>query len=475
MPSRSRKRAAKRVKGEESGDVSSCLSHTASEPVDSGSDEHHSPPTLAQNLPVEILSEIFAYAIPTTVPPLIKAATLPQWRAYFSLIFPLNLAVVCRTWRLTTLQTPALWTSIFIEVHSAPSRALKALGRCLSTLLDRSSGSRLGLRVGIYFSGTFQFAMACNAVQPLLECQRRWECVEIKFEESEKPKGGLVLNVGKLAMLKSLELHGGFWETHSHVGQPTTDESAAFLDLQLPLLRALNLRNLRQNARMPLVMAAHNLEELIISVNMVEQARRPPICLEHLKKLTIVSTCWSSDVLGSFRCPSLEELVLDGMTDRSFEELHRFVQSSAMFLRVLRVSVMRYFSPGLDLLTHLFQVLTMQTKLAVLAIAAEKAEKEGRLDEALLMHLLSRSDPCTFRCCPNLEDLHICGVLGHEATFSRLVRRRWHVSPRSIRKMRFHNCWTFHKQGPPHERLIRIEDESDYKEEGLDIEATYAY
>jgi len=427
-------------------------------------------PSAAQHLPLDILSEIFTYAIPTTYSPFFKAANLTQWRAYFSNIFPLNLAVVCRAWRHATLFTSGLWTAFFIEIHSASSRALKVLRNCLCVLLKKSVQTELGLKVGIRFSGTFQFAKACDAVRPLLDCQRRWESVEVCFDKKAEPVGGMTLNVSEFVLLKELLLHGAYWEAQAARPGQHAEGQNVDQELLLPALRALRLFDLQRSTRMSLVAAARNLEELEISINVEERPLGPPLRLESLKKLTVVDICQDSDVLGSLQCPSLEELSLDGMVGPSFRRLRRFIHFSAATLQTLKLAMGQYggHTPTRDDVQHLQGILATQTQLKILSVTASKQ----MLDEAILNGLKSVNEVGMFRCCPNLEDLYLCGILGSEQAFTDLVHARWNARRRTIRSMAFHNCRTVHKQGPPHDGLRLIHDVCDCKEEGLMLEVT---
>ncbi len=184
----------------------------------------------------------------------------------------------------------------------------------------------MGLKVGIRFSGTFQFAKACDAVRPLLDCQRRWESVEVCFDKKAEPVGGMTLNVSEFVLLKELLLHGAYWEGEvARRAGPHAEGQNVDQELLLPALRALRLFDLQRSTRMSLVAAARNLEELEISINVEERPLGPPLRLESLKKLTVVDICQDSDVLGSLQCPNLEELSLDGMVGPSFRRLRRFI------------------------------------------------------------------------------------------------------------------------------------------------------
>ncbi len=211
----------------------------------------------AQHIPIEILSDIFILSIPTSYAPFVKAATLQQWRTFFSNVFPMNLTGICRAWRQAALCTRALWSTWYMEIHNPSRKALSMLEFFLKWFLRRSRSCTI--TCCIRFTGTFEVARACNSIRCLLDHQDRWEEVEVSFGKELGENQEFILDPAKLSSLRDLRVDGSFWDC------------VRILDIgNIPLLsclRSLKLVNLRALTYVGLIFAASSLAELSIHVS----------------------------------------------------------------------------------------------------------------------------------------------------------------------------------------------------------------
>jgi F-box-like len=95
--------------------------------------------TPAEELPDEIISQIFLYSVSDTIDISLESFQYPSE--------PWNLACVCWRWRRITLDTPALWNNISFSLLSTTEEDYQSLLRVLKIVLARTGNSLVSLQV----------------------------------------------------------------------------------------------------------------------------------------------------------------------------------------------------------------------------------------------------------------------------------------------------------------------------------------
>ncbi|KLO14882.1 hypothetical protein SCHPADRAFT_996258 [Schizopora paradoxa] len=410
-------------------------------------------PFAPQHLPFEILTEIFTFAVPTNYDPYRLECSLSQWTSFHTDIFPLNVAVVCRTWRRAAILTDELWTTLYVELHNASNKSFTSLKRYLRVLLNKFTGDDVrekrywGLRIGVRFH------------------QRRWERIDLSFDHQASFGDTLTLKMADLTSLEELQLQGTNWAIQfptRSVGEWKVTETVT-----LSKLRTLRLLDLAQHCRSGLFLAAQNVEELEMSVNKYEPNPWRPFRLHKLKKLTINDKSARTDVLANLECPELKELYLAGASRPTFTELLDFVSRASVKLEVLDFAMWDSFEPGVLGMMTLLDVLVIQESLKELSVRGR------RVKDGCFLRALATWDPEEEPFyCPLLSKLYLSGILSKANIFTEFVNKRCRTQDGTVFQMTFHNCKITNESGPPHHKMHSIEGVERGKEEGLELFVT---
>lgn len=436
--------------------------------------------SLAQHFPVEVLSEIFIRGIPTYVLPFLLVATPDQWRAFFSDVFPMNLTRISRSWRYAALNTRCLWSTWFIEIQSPSTMALSMLNLFLKRFISRSG--TLTLKPHIRLNGSFDSVQACASVAPILECQERWEDVDICFGEAEGDSRS-VLDFAKLSTLQGLTLQGSLWECHG--GDPGIFDTLPIAENtpKLSSLRSAKLFHLLPPTYFSILSAAPNLTDLTIYIrdDIDNLANVRCAVLPCLRRLALQRSSLQPNVTMAH--VSLLELlkfqVLEELSINSLSLPHPL----AMFVVFLHengpgdtLTSLRLFNgPGphdpslVDQLygSNAFVLHHLLPKLRSLRFLEVYGEPNPML-LSFLTHTVD--DDANLRICPLLEEVILEGASGREFQFTELVTARWNAPRRCIRAITFLNCEVTSVLSVNHPRsLLGIPGVDTCLQEGLEL------
>ncbi|KAF8332521.1 hypothetical protein F5887DRAFT_894478, partial [Amanita rubescens] len=104
-----------------------------------------SPPTTIHSLPLEILSEIFIFALPTDQE-LYRRSQSYEGR---NMIYPtLVFCAVCSSWRFLAFSTPRLWNTVLIHIpHDINEAQAKRKATHLAQWIERSCSLPITLHI----------------------------------------------------------------------------------------------------------------------------------------------------------------------------------------------------------------------------------------------------------------------------------------------------------------------------------------
>ncbi|KLO18213.1 hypothetical protein SCHPADRAFT_125154 [Schizopora paradoxa] len=299
-------------------------------------------PSVAHLLPLEVLHEIFLHAVPSEHHGAVRAATLQQWRTFFSNVFPVNLTLVCRSWRAAAIDTPGIWSSWYMEVHSPSKKALLVMKRFLECVFGRSL--TVNLTIHLRFTGTFDFLQACDAIGPILEYQERWEDVDIDFGVEQGCKNDLVCPLGtyRLQSLRNLRLTGRQWDPH----RSPPDTPHPHPSRRMPRLHVLKLDSVHNNAIFNLVSTSESLSELSICLH-EDYGSRIRLDLPALRRLGLRKAHYYEgnrfpSILSNFHCSSLQELSIENISNFSPHEYSEFITRNDLTNTLLSLRLLFY-------------------------------------------------------------------------------------------------------------------------------------
>lgn len=444
----SRKKARTRQK--QSSDISE----------DTQTSEIQDGPSTAQRLPFEVLSEIFLYSAPTSYHPYIKAATLSQWKAFFANIFPMNIATVCRSWREAALNTDSLWSTMFIEVHSASSKAIHIMECFLRLMLRRSK--RCTLTCCIRFSGTYDRDLVADAVRLLLDYQERWKWVEIDLGAHDVRKaltmGPMQLDLLKLNALETLAIHGDHWLCCAEQTPVRYPRNAARITPCLGSIRIVHLLDMRASDLFVLLVSAPCLEELEIRRHKYDRGDAlpgGPIPLSNLQRLKITYprsfTVYPDIFLANLVSERLEELCLVYPVDNGIPPLPAFVaHNQPPTIRALHLDFRgSHLTEGdLDGLIQSMQLLPSLSSLILIWPSYGRSTDAGGMIGRLCAtgNMAGDNDSVL---CPALTCLHLENMLVRPNLAAQMINTRWRQTFRTIESITLTACCDSSKRHRP--------------------------
>lgn len=424
-------------------------------------------PSHARQLPFEVLSEIFLHSIPSTYQRTVKAATLQQWRAFFSSTFPVNLTNVCRSWRHAALNTPGVWSTWYLEVHSPSQKALAIMKRFLMCVLARPDSNKLTCHVRL--TGTFDFHRGCDAVRPIMEYQERWEDVDIDVgnQNSEKktPIWPLQVDIAKLSSLKVLRLTGwqGFHVGFGHGPDFPPSQTAH----RMRSLHSLELVKILQLTSFALLDASPNLSELSVHLHESIVAGRS-VNLPVLRRLVVKNTGHLRNdaflpFLNRMECKSLKELSVENILLPFPRHCLDFVNRNELgeSLSSLRLQFNPFYEASGEDEDGIFLLLGHATALRELTVYCTLSNQ--------FLSAWSIFAEGRFSWCPLLERLVLGCMKGGAREFTDLVSKRCNGPDRCIKSMAFHGCHVLPFRGPK-QLLLHIPGVGSYIQEGLRLE-----
>ncbi len=429
-------------------------------------------PSLAQHLPVEILSEIFLHSIPTSHTPFVQAATLKQWPAFFSSVFPMNLAVTSRSWRHAALNTRGLWSTCFIDLQGPTPDALAML-KCFLKHFVRRSGD-YALKPHIRFAGSFDSVQACDSIGPLLECQDRWEDAEIRFGEAAEDAPGVALDITKLTSLQGLTVQGSSWSCIAvDLGIFDTDQPLSQNTPKLSSLRSAKLIDLPAPTYLLVLFAAPDLTELILHIrdDIEDILIGRPIVLPALRRLEFNRSRPGESrisLLQLFKVRVLEGLSVGGLSFTQQFTMFEFTEGNGGGLGVTLTSLrLRIFnSPTSQLGPNIILLLSRLQSLRSLEIHGDRIF-------ALVAMLGAMSHDDKPYLCPFSEELVLGGQTGRPLHYTSLVRQRWNAPHRCIRTITFVDCEVSSNVGSA-SALSEISGVDTCVQEGLKLDFRHA-
>ncbi|KAK0207150.1 hypothetical protein DFS33DRAFT_647556 [Desarmillaria ectypa] len=152
----------------------------------------------ARRVPLEILTEIFIYAVETN----------PSFYNTFDLATePWSLSQVCRTWRVAALNfCPSIWNSMSIHTPKLGEMVKRDYSSILSTALDRASHKSEGYVFHLSVSETEADEAVTNGVLDLLlQRSRSWEDARLSIPMTMLP--ALSAATGKLDILTCCHIY----------------------------------------------------------------------------------------------------------------------------------------------------------------------------------------------------------------------------------------------------------------------------
>ncbi|KLO05401.1 hypothetical protein SCHPADRAFT_911069 [Schizopora paradoxa] len=395
--------------------------------------EHEQSPTVAQLLPLDVLREVFLHAIPSGYHASVKAATLGQWRSFFSNIFPVNLTLVCRSWRAAAIDTPGIWSKWYINVHSPSQKALLIMKRFLACVIGRSDAVNLTLH--LWFTGTFDGVRACDAVSPIMKYQERWEDVDIDLGKGLEDNPVCRIYSSRLHSLRRLRLIGPQWTCYR-----TETRTAPSSRLDVPPIHILHLDNL-QSATLHSISNFQQLSELSICLH-EDFRNHGSLKLPALRRLGIRKAFYYKgdrfhSILSNMECNSLQELSIENTNTLSLQGYIDFVvrnglANTLLSLRLIFAVFHLHGHHPEDAENDIISLLRLLTSLRRLAIF--KGMNGGSLS-AMTSVTAGR-----FQLCPLLEELVLDYVKADEHLFADLVNARWNEPGRCIKSMTFLRC-----------------------------------
>jgi len=412
-------------------------------------------PSLAQHLPIEILSEVFLYNIPSSYPPFEKISTLQYWRAFYSQVFPMNLTRTCRSWRHAALNNPSLWSTWFMEMHNLPKKALSMLKCFLERFISRSYGFRL--RFHIRLTGRFDSVEACKSIGPLLGHQDRWEEAECHFEEQPGDVAESSLDFSKLSLLQELRIKGSHWScigVDPGILEPNVplSENAS----KLSFLRSVEVIDIKCVTYVSIISTALNLTELIFNVR--DEVSVPiRIFVPTLRKLVVQNAHLrigadeiEISLLSILECTALEELHMDNLPHIPFDHIYAFALRCDLpnTLLSLRFQFADGYQPSRLNETSSLTIISVLHSLRSLAIHGELS--------SFTVVLLSVADVDPDVLCPLLEQLTLEKITSEDIYYTALVTARWNAQHRCIKQFSFLDCKVTSKSSPGLSRGLTI-------------------
>ncbi|KAJ6617633.1 hypothetical protein B0H10DRAFT_2032296 [Mycena sp. CBHHK59/15] len=341
-------------------------------------DQQHSPPI--QNLPPELLCEIFAFTLPQMHE---HSPSAPQMHES-----PWVLGHVCRHWRTLALACPVLW-SCFVIASNMPARALPVLQQ----QLERAGGAPLDVLFR-WNKGDFWKAHTDEARSALIAHCARWRRLYLQIATVyHMPQVQLAAARGNVPLLRELVCTG---------------EALRYLKDGL-VADAPNLR------KVVLGDSGNRVNDITYSSLFPDPAAS--LTLRHLRRLTVTN----DKFLDCLVAPALEDLRIGGAIDRVLP----FVQRSSCTLTHLTLRACRTSAPVVDLLQSLP------------SLASLWLDFPGPADTNAIISALTLRDagPCL---CPNLTSVSWCDANDSldRTAFVDMVESRWRVRDGRCRPLR---------------------------------------
>ncbi|TFK27303.1 hypothetical protein FA15DRAFT_666593 [Coprinopsis marcescibilis] len=280
---------------------------------------HHDPKHLNQ-LPPEILGEIFLYYLQAT-----EGAPTPTGRTFGNVsaydgatTSPITLSHVCSYWRSLSLSTPTLWSTISVSLptpHDIP---------ILETWLSRSMDLPLELLVA---QGLGMGSVIQQIVQMFIKEKHRWKRIHLQldsgcehlFSDLDTTPFALLEEVGLDLMQWSQQAVSGicrsFYSSRKlkiiRFGK-SWDQDAQLFHAPLEQLNFLELNYLSGPQLFPLLCRMPNLRGLAIAFleGPVEINVTGPLTLPYLQALSVGMVEDTSPILRNLRLPALARLRL---------------------------------------------------------------------------------------------------------------------------------------------------------------------
>ncbi|KAF5392705.1 hypothetical protein D9757_000976 [Collybiopsis confluens] len=123
--------------------------------------------SVAQNLPFDVLSEIYQYLPDLDLPNNLEAEVISPKTGPYILRpnqYPWSLTRICSSWRYAAMYEPCLWTRVHLEVNSRPVPPGKV--KLLQTYLSRSNARNLAVSIHCTFSGQVEHNPLLSAILP---------------------------------------------------------------------------------------------------------------------------------------------------------------------------------------------------------------------------------------------------------------------------------------------------------------------
>ena len=335
----------------------------------------HLPPTI-HSLPLEILSEIFIFALPT------DQELYRRSRSYEGrkLIIPtLVFCAVCSSWRFLAFSTPQLWNTVVIHLpHDINEAQAKRKAVDLVQWIERSRSLPLSLQIS---SDIIQpLGLEAPIISIINDHAARWESLYTYSQDFQPPPS--LFHVDEFHSLRRLYYpyldHASFanetvhWAhlTHLQIRKCIRCRNAAMIFMKCPKLVYASI--------------------LVISSTIGQLQSTVPIILEdlvtfHLK--TQGPNCLQA-LLDQLSLPSVREISIKEIWPRDIQPLLNFLTRSSCSLDKLEIFGL-YLSSGnyLDVLTH-----SSCDSLTSLTLRPSFCNAGGSVDEVLPRLTLHRND-----------------------------------------------------------------------------------
>ncbi|KAJ6617665.1 hypothetical protein B0H10DRAFT_2032427 [Mycena sp. CBHHK59/15] len=401
-------------------------------------DQQHSPPI--QNLPPELLCEIFAFTLPQMHE---RSPSAPQMHES-----PWVLGHVCRHWRTLALVCPPLW-SCFVIASDMPARALPVLLQ----QLERAGGAPLDVLFR-WNQGDLWKAHTDEARSAFIAHCARWRRLHLQIAIVDlMPQLQLAAARGNVPLLRELVCTGealrylkdGLLADAPNLRKVVLDDSGNRVsDVPLPWSQITSYTaSFSGLQHFNALRMAPNVVECYITFSMSYSNLFPDpgasLTLRHLRRLTVTN----DKFLDCLVAPALEDLRIEGAIDRVLP----FVQRSACALTHLALQTCRTSALVLDLLQSL-------PSLASLWFGSPGPADTNTIILALT---LRGAGPCL---CPNLTSLSWCDTKDYldRAAFVDMVESRWRVPDGHCRPLRQVAVYTGRVRMKSHGRRLQALD-----------------
>lgn len=376
----------------------------------------------------------------------------------------MNLTRICRSWRNAALNTRSLWSVWFIEMGAPSKKALSMLKGFLKQFIRRSGD--FTLKFHIRFTGKFDIVEACNAVEPLLDHQDRWEEAECRFEGNEGDVSpGLTLDLSKLLSLQNLRVNGSVWDCDGYdpaILQPKSPLSDTYL--KLSSLRTVELVGLPSLAYYTILSASPTITELKIDVwDRFSVPTGRVVVLPTLRKLDVHNSfpILEDDgrrlsLLHLRECKALEEFSIHCLPRPHPFVLSHFLDRNELDDKLL--SVRLQFLDGCPpsnihdeaIITILLRRLSSLRSLTL----------HGALTRFTVLMFGSDGDLLPIMC-PLLEEVVFEKITAEDAMYTEAINARWNAPTRCIKSWSFVDCNVVRLSQPDETRRLTYIDGVD--------------